>query len=86
MYIVVSLICIVIAGVLVYFSTKRPDSVMGNKNVGPLLAGFFVYEAIKTFITKDASFAALAGLAAGLAVMGGISYFLYRRSSQSKPQ
>ena len=58
---------------------------MGNKNVGPLLAGFLGYEAVKTFITKDASFAALAGLAAGLAVMGGISYFLYRRSNQPKP-
>ena len=86
MYVFVSLVCIVLAGVLIYLSTKHQDSVLGNKNVGPLLAGFFGYEAVKTFITKDASFAALAGLAAGLAVMSGISYFLYRRSNQSKPQ
>ena len=86
MYVVVSLVCIVLAGVLVYLSTKHQDSVLGNKNVGPLLAGFFGYEAVETFITKDASFAGLAGLAAGLAVMGGICFFLYRRSNQSKHQ
>jgi hypothetical protein len=86
MYVFVSLVCIVLAGVLIYLSTKHQDSVLGNKNVGPLLAGFFGYEAVKTFITKDASFAALAGLAAGLAVMGGICFFLYRRSNQSEPQ
>lgn len=86
MYIVVSVVCIVLAGVLVYLSVKHQDSVMGNKNVGPLLAGFFGYEAVKTFITQDTSFAALAGLVAGLAVMSGISFFLYRRSEQSKPQ
>ena len=86
MYVFVSFVYIVLAGVLIYLSTKHQDSVLGNKNVGPLLAGFFGYEAVKTFITKDASFAALAGLAAGLIVMGGICFFLYRRSNQAKPQ